>query len=811
MEHEWTRSLAQFRKQASSFLSSLAVNRLLPWVVLAVVAGFSVWFSPQVQVAAGIDPFLPKQSRVRETLQRVSARFVGDRVVVVVYQVDDVFSHEALVAVRTLDDRLVRMRLRATDDRSPRVAESVVSLASVDDVEASEQSFRTIPLVSRPVPTERRGLSAIRQRARKNHLVTENLLSDQGDEVGAVVVRLPESFSEPERVAAVARIRETVARWQTSPGVKESWVTGKPVLDADENAWIMRDMARFLPVVFLVIFAVLFAYLRTFTATLVAVGSSGLAAWATVALTPALGFEFTSTTTTAPIVIATLSTVFFIHFLSQHRQNPTDGESVSAWRRTLRIVAPASCVAAVTTAIGFATNAVTDIPALRSYSIVVAGGVLIALLVSMAGFRLIAGSSRDLVAAHGIARSRYLARGLGVLAELHMQRPRTVLAIGGVIVVAITAGVFRLGFGYDQLRNFSANAPIRVATETMEHHVGGSTEMIVAIEHPQEDFFLDPTELAKLVALEAYLRSELGADRVSSIADYVKHMHRAYENDEETAFRLPRTPEQTAQLLALNSDERVYEYIGHRHDAVRVVARLPATDSHTLAKKFAAMDSYLERHFAAIEGYATTATGQHRVYAELANGMADSMRNSMILALVAVFFVLAFFFRSVLAGTLSLPPNVLPVLMNLGLMGWVGVRLDAATAIFATICFGIAVDDSVHFVQYVRFRIAEHGDIRRAVQETILFKGPALVGTSLLMVAGFSVMLLSSFGQIVAFGLIVCCGVLAALFGDLVVLPALIIISKSRVGVPHPAEKYEVFSRPRTRPGTVPGRAATGG
>ena len=207
------------------------------------------------------------------------------------------------------------------------------------------------------------------------------------------------------------------------------------------------------------------------------------------------------------------------------------------------------------------------------------------------------------------------------------------------------------------------------------------------------------------------------------------------------------------------------------------------------------MDDYLAKHFSAAKGYVqdeedpsvahisgALSTGGSKVFSTSVNRLAYTLVDSFILAFLVIFALLFVLFRSVRTGLVSIPVNLLPVLANLGLMGWLSIRLDAATVMISSVCIGIAVDDTVHFLQYLRGRLREHGDLELGVRETLSFKGSAVVGTTVVISAGFAVVLFSNFATARHFGLLVSTGVLAALFADLVLLPSILLCTRTRLG-----------------------------
>jgi hypothetical protein len=163
--------------------------------------------------------------------------------------------------------------------------------------------------------------------------------------------------------------------------------------------------------------------------------------------------------------------------------------------------------------------------------------------------------------------------------------------------------------------------------------------------------------------------------------------------------------------------------------------------------------------------------------------LVHSQATGLLVASALIFGLMFLMFRSLRTGLVSLAPNLLPIATNLGLMGWLGIRLDASTVMISTVALGIAVDDTVHFLQHLRARLGVHGDLERAVRETFHTKGPAIIWTSIVISLGFCVVLVSSFSPTRNFGLLICVAMLAALLADLVLLPALLLCLRTRLGV----------------------------
>jgi predicted RND superfamily exporter protein len=316
----------------------------------------------------------------------------------------------------------------------------------------------------------------------------------------------------------------------------------------------------------------------------------------------------------------------------------------------------------------------------------------------------------------------------------------------------------------------------------MAERLGGSTVLVVSVETTQEDRFLEPAELQKLDNLHSLLR-DMGADEVTSILSYLELTHRELHGGDEAAHRIPDTRAQASQLLLINGDPTVDQYIDGTRRWVRVVARHPEMQISRLVVMFEEIDAFLDEQFPRERGYVAHATGQSRLWSSMFFDLVHSQVASLSISVVAIFLLLLGLFRSLSTGLFATPPNLFPILVVLGFMGWTEMPLNASTVMIATLALGIAVDDTIHFLQHYRSRLRAHGDIERSVRETFRTKGPAIVTTSVVISFGFGVLAVSAFVPTHDFGLLIVAAMAAALVGDLLVLPALLLVTRARLGI----------------------------
>jgi predicted RND superfamily exporter protein len=200
------------------------------------------------------------------------------------------------------------------------------------------------------------------------------------------------------------------------------------------------------------------------------------------------------------------------------------------------------------------------------------------------------------------------------------------------------------------------------------------------------------------------------------------------------------------------------------------------------------LERYLATAFPAAEGYEARASGSTYLSVVLGNRILDSQTTSFGLSLLLIFLPIALMFGSLAAGAFTVPSNLFPILACLGFMGWAGVPLDISTTMIASIILGIAVDDTIHFVQSIRRLLALGVSHDEAVRQTLLTKGASAVWITFIISMGFVALVGSRFKPTASFGLLTAFGMGTGVVAELFLLPPLLVLTRSRLGVALPID-----------------------
>lgn len=762
--------------------------------VLGVIVVVSTASLPFLQVEAGVDVFFERGTDYRRVLEEVRQRFVNDEVAYVAYAVNDPFAPETLAVIRNLSESLPQITGLTDAGETYYPIDSVTSLTTVETAVGGDGAFTSVPLAPDPLPTDAAGLALIRERALANPILGEQMLAADGH-AAMMSVRFASELTDPQRAMAVREIRAQLDAAAATHSDIRFYMVGDPVVGADAAAYQTRDLGRFIPIVYVAIVALLWMFLRSVRGVVVVLINATIALSVAMAILTAIGSNVNNASVLLPPVILALSVATILHFVVEYGRNSMERPHLHAPTITLAEILPPMWMTSLTTAVGFASLATSRIPAVHDFGIAAGGAMIGVFVVAVLVAALLSRRYRapQVVSGRGVALSPPFDGMLHRLANALIRWPRLIFAGSLVIVAVMAAGIPRIEVDQSAIEFFKRGTPLREASEFINEHLrGGSTTYVVSIRTQEPKRFLRPDELHKLEGLDAFLRTHAAAQVVTSIADYLKLMNREFNEGDAREYRLPATEEQVAQLMLLNGDTTVDEYIDPSHRWVRIVARSAEHHSAEVYQAYGRIEAYLSEHFPASQGYVTHATGASRLWANLFWDLINSQLMSLSVSGLIIFAVMFMMFRSVVTGVASIPPNAFPLVVTFGTMGWVGIRLDTATVMIATVALGIAVDDTIHLLQHLRERLSSGLDLVTALRETLHHKGAAVIATSVVISLGFAVLMFASFVPTRNFGILTAVAMGSALFGDIVMLPAMLLTAKTRLGATVPRDEMPV-------------------
>jgi predicted RND superfamily exporter protein len=366
--------------------------------------------------------------------------------------------------------------------------------------------------------------------------------------------------------------------------------------------------------------------------------------------------------------------------------------------------------------------------------------------------------------------------GLGRYATHH---PLVVVGVSAVLVALATVGASRITLSHDPLGWLPDDSGIVVGTKHIDRALEGSVSFEILLETDVAGGIRQPETLSRMAMLgesfEQTRRDGLVAAQTVSLADVVKEINRALNEDREDAYVIPDDARLISQELLLfenTGTDDLEEMVDSEFRIARIAVRMPWRDAVRYTKF---LDSAEAEATATLEDVGTpTMTGVLALLVRAVTAVVTSIAQSYLLAFAIITPLMILLLGSLRMGLLSMIPNLMPIVLTLGLMGIFGLPLDAFSLLVGGIAIGLAVDDTIHFMHNYRRYRDQGADLETAVETTLLTAGRAMLITTVVLATGFLGFVLSSMHNLTNLGILVSFAVVTAFFADVLLAPALL-------------------------------------
>jgi hypothetical protein len=753
-----------------------------PWLIVAVVAAATVVLglgALRLRVDSSVTTLLPRGDPAKQRYDEVVARFGADEVDIIGVIADDVLAAPTLEKIRLLTTRAAAV---------PGVG-SVISLTNVRDPIAD---VLNPPLLIPKIPDTPAEREALRARIKDNPLFAGNLIAP--DSRGAAVnVFLADDAHDDESarridVALAALVAEVGAK-----GPEQLVLTGLSHIKVNALALMRRDLVALTPASLAFVVLVLFFSFRTRRGVVLplmcvmtgVIWTMGIMGW--------VGEPISLGTLVLPSLLIVIGSSYATHVVSRYYlelETPTTpGQPVYG---ALQQAGLPVFVSAVTTVIGFSALMLNTIQAVRSLGVYAVIGIVILFVLAMTlvpALILVLPERRYRRQPVGGAGERgRLAKILATLARLDIRYRRFIFAGAAALVVAALIALPRIEADTNFLSYFPPDSPIVRSHEAINARVAGALPFYVVLGSPDRPgTMLTMESLRRVRDLEAFIDTIPGITRSVSITDYLDLLDRGLRSSGDVVIDDEGNAVDPKTLKSFWEDPRrvdeVLTFIKQNPSAFRSVITADFSQTNILVRTRFARSTEI-----------SAAVDQIRAYGErslppdmqplptgnivLLNGTTDDVVwgqvKSITVALVVIFIVMSLLFLSLKVGFIAMLPNVVPIVLFFGILGWGHVALNIGTSIIAAIALGIAVDNTIHFMVRFNRELQVTYDQEISLTTALRTIGRPIVYTSAALTAGFLVMRLSEFVPVRDFGSLSAATMLAAMGTNLVLLPALL-------------------------------------
>jgi len=733
---------------------------------------------PLVRFDSSLESLTVPGDPARVFYAEMKSVFGSEEIGVVLLLHDDVYQAEILSGLRDLAEEIGRVEGVA----------KALSLASAADPAADV--LTPPPLLPRGEITPRTA-ARLRERVEANPIYVPHLVAASGQALAInIFFSLDPKGSQQERID-----REITAILSTYDGPAEIYYTGVSHIRVQAVRAMRADLLRFLPLSLLGMMLILWLAFRSLRAIVLPLASIAIGVAALLGTMGWLGAPITLPTLVLPTLLLVIGGSYSIHVtgtvLDLGAMRGDEGMEALVGKVGLPIA-----VSALTTAVGFGSLALHPIPAIaRLGSFAVVGIVIMALGclfgLPLAFFALSERARPRRADAPGSrADAPLLDRLATSMAEFGVNHRNWVFLAALILGASAVMGAAKIRIDTDFLSAFREDSDVAVANRMVSRHLAGANPVSFIITAPVTGYFRSIVPLRHVKDFQEFIEDFDGVDATISLIDYLEELDLGLQASGDGDFEVNDAGELVAKEAAPSFWDapreqlpEIFELVELSPDTfsgvvdkdfrrLRVTVRTGFSGSLAIKKFVEDVTAYADAVFPL--GVVVEPTGNPVVVAAVSDRVLSGQIESLILAFGVILGVLTVLFLSLRVGVAAMVPNVLPVLLFFGVMGWSGVALNLATSIIAAVALGIAVDDTIHYMAHLARVVKTAPNQREALLLTMDEVGRPVITTSLTLTAGFLVMLLSGFALISQFGWLSAMTMIVAMAANLVLLPALL-------------------------------------
>ena len=685
------------------------------------------------------------------------------------------------------------------DDREE--IDFTLSIADVQELKKDKKNRKFVlePLYEKDPTTEKEVL-AIKKQLFEKLPFYDNLLynKETGTLQTAIYIKKEIINTKARRAFIFNYLKPTIEQFEKETGLNVR-VSGMPYIRTLNAKNIKDEMQLFVGGALAITALIFFFFFRSFRATFITlfvviigvVWAFGFIGW--------FGYEITVLSALIPpliIVIGVPNAVFLINKYQQEIKK--HGQQAKALQRVITKIGNATLMTNITTASGFATFVFVDSKLLREFGILASVNIIsifiLALLIVPVLYSFMPLPKKKHLS-H--LETKWIENVVNWMEKMVKHRRITVYFATVIIIIVSIIGVYKIRVSGSLIEDMPKSMEFYKDIKFFEKEFGGIMPLEILIDTKKDKGVMKLSVLKKMDKINETIESFPELSKPISVVNLVKYSKQAYYKGNPKYYQLPTGQEQSyifAYTKNSNSDASMLKTFVDstgRYARITTFMKDIGTDKMDVIQK--RLKAVIDKEFPS-EKFSVSITGKALVFIKGTNFLITNLVISLSLAILLIALFMAWMFRSPQMILISLIPNILPLLITAGLMGYFNIPIKPSTILVFSIAFGISVDDTIHFLaKYRQELLASKWKVKPSVYAALRETGVSMFYTSIVLFFGFLVFTLSSFGGTIALGGLVSVTLLLAMVSNLILLPSLLLTFERKIA------NKKVFKEPSMR------------
>jgi len=558
-------------------------------------------------------------------------------------------------------------------------------------------------------------------------------------------------------------------------------VSGMPYIRTMNTQHIIDEIGIFIAAALIVTSLIFFFFFRSVRATLISMCVVLIGVMWAFGILGLLKYEITVLTALIPPLIIVIGVPNCIFLINKYQQEvKKHGNQALSLKRVISKIGNATLMTNVTTACGFATFIITDSKLLTEFGIVASINILCIFMLSILIIPIVYSFMYPPKSKHlKHLNKKWIDAFVNWMVHIVREKRIAIYSISLIALIISIIGIYQIKISGNLVEDMPKNTGFYKDIQFFDEEFNGIMPIEIVIDTDRKKGVLKPVTLKKMNELQEMIEETPALSKPISVVNLVKYSKQAFYNGIPKYYQLPTSQEYNFIMDVARKSQGNEGLIENFVDSTGQVARIttfikdvPTEEMEEIEKS---MLDEIKKIFPA-DRFNVFVTGKALLFLKGTKYLVKNLVLSLSLAIGLIALFMAYLFRSFRMIVISLIPNLLPLAITAGVMGFVGVPIKPSTILVFSIAFGISVDDTIHFLAKYRQELtANHWRIQKSVYAALRETGVSMFYTSIVLFFGFSVFTISSFGGTVALGALVSATLLFAMLANLILLPSLLL------------------------------------
>lgn len=715
------------------------------------------------------DPMLLKTDEFK-------AVFGNDNYAAVLTECDNTFTKENLELIRELSNEML-------DSLS--YADKITSITDIEFMVGNEEGMSIEQIVPEEIPADEAGLAGIRRKAYMKPHIANRLVSQDGRLTWVLLKLRPfpedsvwntgKGAASPEKITGM-ELDRIVRKAKYAPLNPKG--AGLPYLTDQKMQWIGKEMPRVMGLAILLAIIVLLFATRSLRGVVVPVVTALASIVITYGMLGYMRFSIDSGMMMIPMLLAfAVAIAYNIHVHSYfRRQFMLHGNRRQAVVETVGEMGWPVLFSALTTFAALLSFLAIPVVPLHFVGIATSTSVILTFLIAVTVMPAVLsfGKDREPCPKVQAAGGGWLDRRLEAFGRCVLRREKIILSVFVLLTGFLIYQMTKIETSFDVERTMGRNVPyVKKILEVTESELGSIYSYDMMIDMPEDGMAKSPEALVALDSLQRTADKYPLTKRTTSILNILKDLNQTLNNGESAYYTVPDNAEEIAQQMLLYENaggSEAESWIDYDYRRLRLMVELDKYNSTEAERELNEITALAGRLF---PGAQITPVGSMPQFTTMMQYVVRGQITSFGISLLIIGVLMMFVFGSVRIGLIGLIPNVMPAVVVGGLMGWMGYPLDMMTATIMPMILGLAVDDTIHFINHGHLEFDRQRNYKGAILRTFRVVGTPILLTSLVIGANFAVYTTSKSLSFIHMGILSVAGIFTALLADLCVTPLL--------------------------------------